>query len=103
MSEWKVKRCLYSNEPNNKVKVSNLHWTATLVDGEFSASRYGSVGDDQNRVYTKAALKNVPDHVMVKWVQQALGQDEVDRIEAALLADIAEQRNPTHGSFVPGD
>lgn len=103
MSEWEVKRCLYSNEPSNKVKVTELHWTATLVDGEFTASRYGSAGDQSNRVYTKAALSNVPEHVMVGWVQQALGPDEVDAIEAGLLADIEEQRNPTQGSIVPGE
>lgn len=100
MSDWKVQRCDYSNEPNNKVKVTSLYWTVDLVDGDFTAHRYGSAGEDQKRVYTMAALSAVPASVMVKWVKQALG-DEVDLIEAAMLADIEEQRNPTRGSFVP--
>jgi len=37
----------------------------------------------------------------VQWVQDAIGADEVARIEAALTANIEEQKNPTVTDGVP--
>jgi hypothetical protein len=101
---WTVSYCGWSNEGQSQgqVKVTVLHWRATLDEGEFHAEQYGSTPDDQNRIYTLAGLEAVPEAVMVGWAQQALGQEEVDRIEAALAADIAEQQNPTTGGVSPG-
>ena len=103
MSDWTIERCNYDYDanPGGQVLVTYLHWTATLVDGANSASRYGATPDDQNRVYAEAALLNVPESVIVGWAQAALGVDAVAEIEAGLLADIAEQVTPTTGSFNP--
>jgi hypothetical protein len=87
----------------SQMKVTTLHWRATLVDGEFVAVLFGTTPDDQNRVYTKPALENVPESTVIGWIQQALGQEEVDRIEQALVDDIAQQKTPTSGTITPGD
>ena len=84
------------NSPN--VKVTTLHWGCSLVDGEFTARSYGTTPDGQNRVYTKQALSNVPESVVIGWIKQALGDEEVARIEQALADNIAEQQNPTSGT-----
>jgi hypothetical protein len=84
------------------VIVETLHWEATMIEGEFSARRYGAMPDDSNRVYTLPALENVPADVVEGWIKDALGPEEVARIEQALADDIAEQQNPTSGSITYG-
>ncbi len=101
---WGAPALDWTNEEQTQgqVKVTTLHWRATLEADGFTASSYGATPDDQNRVYTKPALENVPGSVVIGWIQQALGAEEVARIEQALLDDIAEQKNPTSGSVTPG-
>jgi len=101
---WKVGYCRWDAEgqPPGQVKVASLSWSAELVEGEFDAARTGGTLDDQNRVYTLAALQNVPQSVMVGWAKQALGPTEVTRIEAEVNADLEAQKTPTEGGFVPG-
>jgi len=105
MPEWKCGFCEYTMEGQSQgqVKVTTLHYNVSLVEGEFSASSYGTTGDEATRVYTLPALQAVPESVMVGWVQAALGQERVDEIEAALAANIAEQKTPTHGGVTPGE
>jgi len=100
---WTISRCEYDLDvnPGGQVLVTKLHWSARLVDGANSASRYGATPADQHRIYAKAALLNVPESVIVGWAKAALGTSAVAEIEAALLADIAEQVAPTTGSFNP--
>ena len=86
----------------NQAKVTTLHWRCSLTEGEFSASSYGTTPDDQNRVYTKPALENVPESVIIGWIQQALGDEEVARIEQSLVDSIAFQKTPTSGTVNPG-
>ena len=112
---WKCGWCEYDMAPEGvpagQVKVTTLHWDATQAEpnadpeeDDYSARQYGTVSTaDQNRVYTLPALQNVPNHVMVGWVQDALGEEEVDRIEAALQANIDLQVTPTSGGLTPGE
>ena len=86
---------------SGQVKVTTLHWRATLEADGFTATSYGTTPDDQNRVYTKPALEAVPESVVIGWIKQALGDEEVARIEQALLDNIAEQKNPTSGTVNP--
>ena len=87
---------------NGQVKVTTLHYRASLTDGTFTATSYGTTADDQNRVYTKAALEAVPESVVIGWIQQALGAEAVAEIEAQLAANLAELQNPTTGTVTPG-
>jgi len=100
MATWKAPAVDWKDVEDNpsQCKVTTLHWLATLTEGEFTASSYGTTPDDQNRVYTKPSLENVPESVVIGWIQQALGDEEVARIEQALADNIAEQQNPTSGT-----
>ena len=89
-------------ESPGQVKVTTLHWRCTEADAEFTASSYGTTPDDGSRVYTKPALESVPESVVIDWIHQALGDEEVARIEQALLDDIEQQKNPTSGTVAPG-
>ena len=86
---------------SGQVKVTTLHYRATLTDGPLTASSYGTTPDDQDRVYTMAALEAVPESVVIGWIQQALGAEEVARIEQQLADDIVEQKTPTSGTVNP--
>ena len=90
-------------QTQGQVKVTTLHYRAHLEDQGFSASTYSTTPDGQNRVYTLPALEAVPESVVIGWIQQALGPEEVARIEQGLADNIESQVNPTTGTVNPGD
>ena len=115
--DWKTGYCEYdfvaTANPNQgqgraegQVKVTTLHWTCSAYDDAVTShppqTSYGTVdGSEQDRVYTLPALSNVPQHVMTKWVHDAMGADEVKNIEDNLLARWQEELTPTSGGFTP--
>ncbi len=105
MADWKVGYCEYTSkgQTGGQVLVTTLHYNVSLTDGEYFASSYGTTPDTGNRVYALPALQAVPEHVMVKWVTDALGEEEVAEIEQRLKNDIELQKNPVDGGFSPSD
>jgi len=104
---WYTKYYDYSvvkESPNGQVQVETLHWRTSLDEDEFHAESYGTVSTaDQSRVYTLPALQNVPESVMTGWVKDAMGTEEVDRVEQSLRDNIAEQKNPQSGGGTPAE
>lgn len=98
---WTCAQCEYDNQGGNQVLVTQLHWRADLNEDEYHAGSYGVTPDDGNRVYALPALEAVPANVIVGWIQAALGDEEVERIEQGLRDGIAEKKEPTSGGFVP--
>jgi hypothetical protein len=77
--------------------VVTVHYTVNAVDGDYSASTYGTVG------YTQGEGSYVPyadltEAEVVGWVQESLGKDTV---EEGLAAQIEAQKNPVVESGVP--
>jgi myo-inositol-hexaphosphate 3-phosphohydrolase len=77
--------------------VVTVHYTVNAVDGEFTASTYGTVG------YTQGEGSYVPynqltETEVVGWVQESLGKDTV---EASLTAQIEAQKNPVQETGLP--
>jgi hypothetical protein len=114
--EWNTGYCEYKlndpGQPAGNVTVSELHWTCNARDdavpGDEFVSRYGTVdASEQNRVYTVAALSNVPASVMTGWVKQALDnlpseqKQSVADIEADLLTDWNNLQQPPTGGLTP--
>ena len=69
------------------------HWRATDVDGDYSASSYGTCGftpDPSSPDYI--AYDDLTEADVIGWCQ---GELDVEAIEAALTANINEQKNPT--------
>ena len=78
-----------------------VHYTVDSNDGTYSAGAYGSVGLEapEENVIPYADL--TPE-IVIGWVQEKLGGDEkVAEIEAALQAQIDEQRSPSKAAGVP--
>ena len=72
------------------------HWSASEVDGEYSASSYGTqsfVRDADSPEFVPYA--DLTEEIVVGWL--TLNED----LEANLLAQIDEQKNPTRANGVP--
>jgi hypothetical protein len=78
--------------------VVTVHYTVNAVDGDYTASIYGTVGyteqpDEQYIPYAELTQTEV-----VGWVQDLLGKDT---IEENLAAQIEAQKNPVQESGLP--
>ena len=75
------------------------HWTVTRVDGDYSASSYGSCALNKPESLTSRTDLKTAD--IIADVKAVLGTDQVTAIENGLVLNISEQKTPTQGSFVP--
>ena len=76
--------------------VVTVHYTVNAVDGEFTASTYGTVGYTEEGSFTP--YSQLTEAVVVGWVQTSLGKDTV---EEALAAQIEALKNPVSESGLP--
>lgn len=77
--------------------VVTVHYTVNAVDGDYTASTYGTVG------YTQGEGSYVPyasltEAEVVSWVQESLGKEKV---ETSLAELIELQKNPVQEAGVP--
>ena len=75
------------------------HWTVSRVDGDYSASSYGSVSLTRPESLTPRDDLKTTD--IIADVKSVLGTDRVTEIENGLTLKISEEKTPTQGSFVP--
>ena len=76
------------------------HWRATAVDGDFSASSYGTCGFTPDPSSSDwVAYDSITEELALSWCWSD-GVDK-DAIEASLAANIELQKNPTQASGVP--
>ena len=75
------------------------HWRATAVDGDFSASNYGTVGFTPDPSASGFIdYDSLTEADVIGWVQTEVGKDA---IEASLAAKIEGDKNPTQAAGVP--
>lgn len=75
--------------------VFSVAWRVNAVDGEHSATAYGtqSLGPaDADTTFTP--YEDLTQEQVVGWVKDAMGADQVASIEANLAAEIERQINP---------
>lgn len=82
--------------------VQTAHWTAVETDEEYTASVYGSAGfspnpDDESFV----AFEDLTEAQVVAWVEEYLGEEQLAAMQANLLAQIENQKNPPVISGTP--
>jgi len=93
MTTWTINQ-LDRNTSNNYV--TTVHYNVTKVDGEFSASTYGTVGFEAGTPTTPYA--SLTKAQVIEWVKDKLGEEV---IEASLASQIAAQKNPTTATGMP--
>jgi hypothetical protein len=82
--------------------IFTVHYTVDANDGTYSAGAYGSIGLEQPDPETMIPYAELTPEVVIGWVKEKLGGEEkVAEIEAALQAQIDEQRQPTKAAGVP--
>ena len=93
MATWNITQTDY--ETANGF-ITTAHWTATEVDGEYSASVYGTCGFSGTPTipYAQVTMQEVLDWC---WA----GGVDKDAIEKSLAANIALQKNPVVESGTP--
>lgn len=79
--------------------VYTAHYTVSATDGTYTAGSYGSVG--LQRPSMLIPYNTLTKDQVIGWVKDALGTKEVTRIEAALEAQMDEQRAPSKAQGVP--
>ena len=76
--------------------VTTVHWNASVVDGDYSASSYGTQSFTRDSDSPElVAFADLTEATVVGWLTLDEG------LEANLLAQIAEQKAPTAASGVP--
>lgn len=79
--------------------INVIHWRCTGVEGDHTASSYGTVGltpDASAPDFT--AYADVTEAQAQAWVWENVSQDDT---EAAIAAKIDAQQNPTEASGTP--
>ena len=99
MATWTIST-LEHNTADGGVIVA--HWQCTEVDGDYSARSYST----QSFTYDASSPDFIPyadltEEVVLQWVWDEMGVDEVTRIQESLHSNIEEQKNPTVEDGVP--
>jgi hypothetical protein len=76
--------------------VVTVHYNVSAVDGEYTASTYGTVGYTEEGAFTP--YSQLTEAVVVGWVKDSLGEDTV---EQSLTAQIDALKNPVSESGLP--
>jgi propanediol dehydratase small subunit len=77
--------------------VTTVHYTVNAIDGEYSASTYGTVGFTQEDM-DYVPFADLTQEQVIAWVQDSLGQATV---EESLATQIEAQKNPVQVSGLP--
>ena len=81
--------------------VYTAHWAVSLTDGEYSAGSYGSVGLERPEEEELIPFEDLSEELVISWVCDKLGEEQVTSIESSLISQIEEQKTPSKLSGVP--
>ena len=96
MATWTIAN-LEHNVSDGGVTVA--HWRVTEVDGDYSASAYGTCGFTPDADADDfVAYDSLTEEVVMGWVHAEVDQDAT---EAALTANIEGQKNPVSADGMP--
>jgi hypothetical protein len=75
------------------------HYTIDATDGVYRVGAYGSIGFERHD--DLIPFSDLSESIVIDWVKESLGQEKVTEVEAALDAQLAEQRAPSKASGLP--
>ena len=103
---WKIAACDRTVSLGGEADViTHIHWNVKdkeTVDGvDHSGSQYGSVGIDTSDLSDFTAYADVTESVAIAWAKEALGSDEVTRLETDVADQITLSKTPVTGTGGP--
>lgn len=98
MTTWKISN-LDRDTADGFVRV--VHWNASQTDGDFTASTYSTVSFTKEDGINYVPYADLTEAAVVEWVKGSLGADGVAAVDAALAAQIAEQKAPKVATGTP--
>lgn len=78
-----------------------VHWTASQVDGDFTASTYSTVSFTKEDGINYVPYAELTEAAVIEWVKGSLGAEGVAAVDAALAQNIALQKNPVTATGTP--
>lgn len=79
--------------------VFTAHYTVSAKNAAYSAGAYSSIGFE--RPEDLVPYSEITEEMVVQWVKDALTEEKVEQIEAALQNQLDEQAAPTKAAGVP--
>ena len=79
--------------------VYTAHYTIDAKNEAYTAGAYGSIGLE--RPDNLIPFADLTEDLVISWVKEKLGDEQVANISAALEAQINEQQHPTKAAGVP--
>ena len=93
---WSVANTEYDTATGG---ITVIHWRCTGVDGDYSASSYGTTSHEYDASDADfIAYDSVTEANAIEWAKAAL---DADAVEQAIADKIAAEQNPTSGSGLP--
>jgi hypothetical protein len=92
---WQVVQTNYNTSDKF---ITTVHYTVNAVDGDYTASTYGTVGYTEQPDEQYIPYADLTQAEVIGWVQTSLGKDTV---EASLDTQIEAQKNPVQESGLP--
>jgi hypothetical protein len=77
------------------------HWTVIASDSTYSASSYGSIDLEPPEPTSKIPYEDLTSEIVLDWVKNKIGADNINEIETALRVAIKEQQTPSKAQGVP--
>lgn len=81
--------------------VTTVHYTVDASDGTYKAGAYGSIGLEPPADGEALPYADLSEDLCIEWVKNALGAEQVAQVEAALQAQLDEQRAPSKAQGLP--
>lgn len=78
-----------------------VHWTASQTDGDFTASTYSTASFTKEDGINYVPYESLTEAAVIEWVKASLGAEGVAAVDAALAANIADQKAPKVASGTP--
>ena len=81
--------------------VCTVHWTASQTDDDFSASTYSTASFTKEDGINYVPYADLTEAAVIEWVKGSLGEEGVAAVDAALAANIADQKAPKTATGTP--
>lgn len=93
---WKIESLNCKPSFNGKTNVvETIHWRLNGVDGDYATSVYGSQGVTYEEGSPFTDYDSLAEETVIKWLKDALGEEQVSNYEAGVEAQLEALKNPS--------